>query len=110
MEMVLFASLGILWGIQIVKGGVYPRAEQAMKRNPLHATASILIFYTILCLRLNQSIRIAFSLINDVYKKYKNKLVDQQQSAGFFKQEFIEKDYMDEEEIKIMSHEPRYPD
>ncbi len=31
MEMVLFASLGILWGIQIVKGGVSPRAEQAVE-------------------------------------------------------------------------------
>ncbi len=31
MEMVLFASLGILWGIQIVKGGVSGRAEQAVE-------------------------------------------------------------------------------
>ncbi|MDD3370080.1 MAG: sigma 54 modulation/S30EA ribosomal C-terminal domain-containing protein, partial [Lachnospiraceae bacterium] len=33
---------------------------------------------------------------------YKNKLVDQKQANSFFKQEYIEKDYMDEEEVKII--------
>lgn len=48
------------------------------------------------------SIDLVEEIIERQLKKYKNKLVDQKQSASFFKQEFIEKDYMDEEEIKIV--------
>ena len=45
------------------------------------------------------SIDLVEEIIERQLKRYKNKLVDQKQSAGFFKQEFIDKEYMDEEEI-----------
>ncbi len=48
------------------------------------------------------SIDLVEEIIERQLKKYKNKLVDQKQSAGFFKQEFIEKEYMEDEEIKII--------
>ena len=48
------------------------------------------------------SIDLVEEIIERQIKKYKNKLIDQQQSASFFKQEFIEKDYMDDEEVKII--------
>ena len=48
------------------------------------------------------SIDLVEEIIERQLKKYKRKLVDQQQAASFFKQEFIEKDYMDEDEIKII--------
>lgn len=61
------------------------------------------------------SIDLVEEIIERQLKKYKNKLVDQKQSAGFFKQEFIEKEYMDEEEIKIIRTKkfdikPMYPE
>ena len=46
------------------------------------------------------SIDLVEEIIERQLKKYKNKLIDQKQSVGFFKQEFIEKDYMDDEEVK----------
>ena len=54
-------------------------------------------------------------IIERKLKKYKNKLVDQKQSAGFFKQEFIEKEYMEDEEVKIIRTKkfdikPMYPE
>ena len=54
-------------------------------------------------------------LIERQLKKYKNKLVDKQQAGSFFKQEFIEKDYMDEEDVKIIRTKkfdikPMYPE
>jgi len=61
------------------------------------------------------SIDLVEEIIERQLKKYKNKLVDQKQSAGFFKQEFIEKEYMEEEEIKIIRSKkfdikPMYPE
>lgn len=61
------------------------------------------------------SIDLVEEIIERQIKKYKNKLVDQKQSAGFFKQEFIEKDYMDDEEVKIIRTKrfdikPMYPE
>ena len=47
------------------------------------------------------SIDLVEEIIERQLKKYKNKLVDKQQAGSFFKQEFIEKDYMDEEEISM---------
>ena len=49
------------------------------------------------------SIDLVEEIIERQLKKYKNKLVDKkQQTTSIFKQDFIEKDYMDEEEIKII--------
>ena len=48
------------------------------------------------------SIDLVEEIIERQLKKYKNKLVDKKQGAGFFRQEFIEKDYMDEEEVQII--------
>lgn len=61
------------------------------------------------------SIDLVEEIIERQLKRYKNKLVDQKQSAGFFKKEFIEKEYMDEEEIKIIRTKkfdikPMYPE
>lgn len=61
------------------------------------------------------SIDLVEEIIERQLKKYKNKLVDQKQSASFFKQEFIDKDYMDEEEVKILRTKkfdikPMYPE
>ncbi|MDE7249481.1 MAG: ribosome-associated translation inhibitor RaiA [Lachnospiraceae bacterium] len=61
------------------------------------------------------SIDLVEEIIERQLKRYKNKLVDQKQSAGIFKQEFIEKEYMDEEEIKIIRTKkfdikPMYPE
>ena len=61
------------------------------------------------------SIDLVEEIIERQLKRYKNKLVDQKQSAGFFKQEFMEKEYMDEEEIKIIRTKkfdikPMYPE
>ena len=61
------------------------------------------------------SIDLVEEIIERQLKKYKNKLVDQQQAGSFFKQEFIEKDYMDEEDVKIIRTKkfdikPMYPE
>ena len=61
------------------------------------------------------SIDLVEEIIERQLKKYKNKLVDQKQSAGFFKQVFIEKEYMEDEEVKIIRTKkfdikPMYPE
>ncbi len=61
------------------------------------------------------SIDLVEEIIERQLKKYKNKLVDKKQAAAFFRQDFIEKDYMDEEEIKIVRSKkfdikPMYPE
>ena len=61
------------------------------------------------------SIDLVEEIIERQIKKYKNKLIDQKQSASFFKQDFIEKDYMDDEEVKIIRTKkfdikPMYPE
>ena len=61
------------------------------------------------------SIDLVEEIIERQLKKYKHKLVDHKQSSNYFKQEFIEKEYMDEEEIKIIRTKkfdikPMYPE
>ncbi len=61
------------------------------------------------------SIDLVEEIIERQLKKYKNKLIDQKQSAGYFKQEFIEKEYMEDEEVKIIRSKkfdikPMYPE
>lgn len=62
------------------------------------------------------SIDLVEEIIERQLKKYKNKLADKQQgAASSFKQEFLDNDYMDEEEIKIIRSKkfdikPMYPE
>lgn len=61
------------------------------------------------------SIDLVEEIIERQLKKYKNKLADKQQAASNFKKEFLENDYMDEEEIKIVRAKkfdikPMYPE
>jgi len=48
------------------------------------------------------SIDLVEEIIERQLKKYKKKLTDQQHAESFFKQDYIDNDYMDEEEIKII--------
>lgn len=62
------------------------------------------------------SIDLVEEIIERQLKKYKNKLVDKHQAGGdSFKKEFLEKDYMDDEEIRIVRQKqfdmkPMYPE
>lgn len=61
------------------------------------------------------SIDLVEEIIERQLKKYKTKLVDQKQNTAFFKQEYIDKDFMDEEEVKIIRTKkfdikPMYPE
>ena len=61
------------------------------------------------------SIDLVEEIIERQLKKYKKKLTEPQQAARFFKQDYIEKDYMDDEEIKIIRTKkfdikPMYPE
>ena len=61
------------------------------------------------------SIDLVEEIIERQLKKYKNKIIDKQQAAGNFRQEFIEKDYVDDEEIQIVRSKrfdikPMYPE
>ncbi len=61
------------------------------------------------------SIDLVEEIIERQLKKYKTKLTDQHQEGGYFKKEYLEKDYMDEEEIKIVRTKkfdikPMYPE
>ena len=61
------------------------------------------------------SIDLVEEIIERQLKKYKTKLVDKQQDVGCFKQEYIEKDFMDDEEVKIIRTKkfdikPMYPE
>lgn len=61
------------------------------------------------------SIDLVEEIIERQLKKYKNKLIEKQQNKDFFKEEFIEKDYVDEEEIQIVRSKkfdikPMYPE
>lgn len=61
------------------------------------------------------SIDLVEEIIERQLKKYKNKLVDRKQDGGSFRQEFIEKDYMDDEEVQIIRTKkfdikPMYPE
>ena len=61
------------------------------------------------------SIDLVEEIIERQLKKYKNKLIDKKQSSQNFRQEFIEKDYMDDEEVQILRTKrfdikPMYPE
>ena len=61
------------------------------------------------------SIDLVEEIIERQLKKYKNKLIDKKQAAGNFRQEFIEKEYVDDEEIQIVRSKkfdikPMYPE
>lgn len=61
------------------------------------------------------SIDLVEEIIERQLKKYKNRLVDKKQGAGSFRQEFLEKDYMDDEEVQIIRTKkfdikPMYPE
>ncbi len=61
------------------------------------------------------SIDLVEEIIERQLKKYKTKLTDKQQSAGYFKQEYLDNDYMDDEDVKIIRSKkfdikPMYPE
>ena len=61
------------------------------------------------------SIDLVEEIIERQLKKYKNKIIDKKQAAGNFKKEFIEKEYVDDEEIQIVRSKrfdikPMYPE
>ncbi len=61
------------------------------------------------------SIDLVEEIIERQLKKYKTKIVDREQNSGSFKQDFLEKDFQDDEEIKIVrskkfSIKPMYPE
>ena len=61
------------------------------------------------------SIDLVEEIIERQLKKYKNKLADSKHGADNFRQEFIEKDYTDDDEIKIVRTKkfevkPMYPE
>lgn len=61
------------------------------------------------------SIDLVEEIIERQLKKYKTKLVDKKQASAFFRPEYIEKDYMDEEEVQIIRTKkfdikPMYPE
>ena len=61
------------------------------------------------------SIDLVEEIIERQLKKYKNKLADTRHGSGSFKQEFIEGDYTDDDEIKIVRTKrfdikPMYPE
>ena len=61
------------------------------------------------------SIDLVEEIIERQLKKYKNKIVDKQQNASSFSKMFVENDYMDEDEVKIVRTKkfdlkPMYPE
>ncbi len=61
------------------------------------------------------SIDLVEEIIERQLKKYKNKLTGQKQAANYFKKEYMEKEYTDDEEIKIIRSKkfdikPMYPE
>lgn len=61
------------------------------------------------------SIDLVEEIIERQLKKYKNKIVDKKQSSGFFQPEYLEKEYMEEEDVKIIRTKrfdikPMYPE
>lgn len=61
------------------------------------------------------SIDLVEEIIERQLKKYKNKIIDKKQSHAFFQQEYMEKDYMDDDEVKIIRSKkfdikPMYPE
>lgn len=61
------------------------------------------------------SIDLVEEIIERQLKKYKNKIVDQKHNIDFFKADYIEKEFVDDEEIKIIRSKkfdikPMYPE
>ena len=61
------------------------------------------------------SIDLVEEIIERQLKKYKNKIIDKEQAAESYKREYIERDYQDEDEIKIVrtkqfDMKPMYPE
>ena len=61
------------------------------------------------------SIDLVEEVIERQLRKYKNKIVDRKQSAGNFQQAYLEKEYEEEEEVKIIRTKkfdikPMYPE
>lgn len=61
------------------------------------------------------SIDLVEEIIERQLKKYKNKLIDKKQASSFFKQEFMDREYMDDEEVQIIRTKkfdikPMYPE
>lgn len=61
------------------------------------------------------SIDLVEEIIERQLKKYKNKIIDKEQAAESFKKEYIERDYQDDDEIKIVrtkqfDMKPMYPE
>ncbi|MGN1314833.1 MAG: ribosome hibernation-promoting factor, HPF/YfiA family [Lachnospiraceae bacterium] len=61
------------------------------------------------------SIDLVEEIIERQLKKYKNKIIDKKQTHHNFKQEFVDKDYVDDEEIQIVRAKrfdikPMYPE
>ena len=61
------------------------------------------------------SIDLVEEIIERQLKKYKNKIVDKQQAAGDFSKMYVENDYMDDEEVRIVRTKkfdikPMYPE
>lgn len=61
------------------------------------------------------SIDLVEEIIERQLKKYKNKLVDKQQASSYFKQEYIDKEFTDEDDVKIIRTKkfdikPMYPE
>ncbi len=61
------------------------------------------------------SIDLVEEIIERQLKKYKNKIIDKEQAAESFKREYIERDYQDDDEIKIVrtkqfDMKPMYPE
>ena len=61
------------------------------------------------------SIDLVEEIIERQLKKYKNKLVDSKHGAGNFRQDFIDREYQDDDEIKIVRSKkfdikPMYPE
>ena len=61
------------------------------------------------------SIDLVEEIIERQLKKYKNKIVDREQGGESFRQDYIDRDYQDDEEIKIVRTKkfpikPMYPE
>ena len=61
------------------------------------------------------SIDLVEEIIERQLKKYKNKIVDKQQGSGSFSKMYVENDYMDDEDVKIVRTKkfdikPMYPE
>ncbi len=61
------------------------------------------------------SIDLVEEVIERQLKKYKTKLTDKKQGAGFFKQEYIEREFLEDEDVQILrtkkfDMKPMYPE